>query len=62
MKYKELLENLQTLNEEALSKDAIVWDVDDNEFKDIDFNSLGQCEIEEAADQLNDEDYFYFVI
>ena len=62
MKYKELLENLQTLNEEALLKDAIVWDVDDKEFKDIDFNSLGRCEIEEAADKLNDEDYFYFVI
>jgi len=62
MKYKELLENLQKLNEEALSKDAIVWDVDDEEFKDVEFSGINNCEIEKPADQLNDEDYFYFVI
>ena len=29
MTYKELLESLQKLNEEALSKDAVVYDKDD---------------------------------
>ena len=62
MTYKELLESLQKLNEDALSKNAIVYDIDDQEFKDVDFNALGKCEIEGASDQLNDEDYFYFVI
>ncbi len=62
MTYKELLEDLQKLNEEALSKDAVVWDLDDLEFKDIDFNFRGQCEMEGPADKLNDEDYYYFVI
>ena len=62
MTYKELLESLQKLNEEALSKDAVVYDIDDQEFKDIDFSALGKCEIEKASDELNDEDYYYFVI
>ena len=62
MTYKELLESLQKLNENALSKNAIVYDIDDQEFKDIDFSALGKCEIEKASDELNDEDYYYFVI
>ena len=62
MTYKELLESLQKLNENALSKDAIVYDLDDQEFKDVDFSGRGKCEIEGASDELNDEDYFYFVI
>ena len=62
MTYKELLESLQKLNENALSKNAIVYDIDDQEFKDIDFNALGKCEIEKASDELNDEDSYYFVI
>ena len=62
MTYKELLESLQTLNENALLKDAIVWDLDDGEFKDIDFNAIGRCECEKASDELNDEDATYFVI
>ena len=32
MTYKELLESLQKLNENALSKNDIVWDIDDQEF------------------------------
>ena len=36
MTYKDLLESLQKLNENALSKNALVWDIDDQEFKDID--------------------------
>jgi len=62
MTYKELLESLQKLNENALSKDAIVYDLDDQEFKDIDFSAMGRCEIEKASDELNDEDANYFVI
>jgi len=62
MTYKELLESLQKLNENALSKDAIVYDLDDQEFKDIDFSAMGRCEIEKASDELNDEDATYFVI
>ena len=62
MTYKELLESLQKLNENALSKDAIVYDLDDQEFKDIDFSAGGRCEIEKASDELNDEDATYFVI
>ena len=62
MTYKELLESLQKLNEEALSKDAVVYDIDDQEFNDIDFSAMGRCEIEKASDELNDEDATYFVI
>ena len=59
---EQLLESLQKLNENALSKDAIVYDLDDQEFKDIDFSARGRCEIEKASDELNDEDANYFVI
>ena len=62
MTYKELLESLQKLNENALSKDAIVYDIDDQEFKEVDFSGLGRCLIEKAEDELNDEDSHYFVI
>ena len=62
MTYKELLESLQKLNENALSKNAIVWHIDDQEFKEIDFSALGRCIIEKADDELNDEDSHYFVV
>ena len=62
MTYKDLLESLQKLNENALSKDAIVYDIDDAEFKEIDFSAIGRCIIEKADDELNDEDSHYFVI
>ena len=62
MTYKELLESLQKLNENALSKNAIVWHIDDQEFKEIDFSALGRCIIEKADDELNDEDSTYFVV
>ena len=62
MTYKELLESLQKLNENALSKDAIVYDIDDAEFKEIDFSAIGRCIIEKAYDELNYEDSYYFVI
>ena len=62
MTYKELLESLQKLNENALEKNAIVYDIDDQEFKDVDFSARGRCEVEKASDELNDEDAYYFVI
>ena len=62
MTYKDLLESLQKLNENALSKNAIVYDIDDQEFKEIDFSAIGRCIIEKADDELNDEDSHYFVI
>ena len=62
MTYKELLESLQKLNENALSKNAVVYDIDDQEFKEVDFSGLGRCLIEKAEDELNDEDSYYFVI
>ena len=62
MTYKELLESLQKLNENALSKNAIVYDIDDQEFKEIDFSAIGRCIIEKADDELIDEDSYYFVI
>ena len=62
MTYKELLESLQKLNEDALSKNAIAYDIDDQEFKEIDFSVMGRCIIEKADDELNDEDSTYFVM
>ena len=62
MTYKDLLESLQKLNENALSKDAVVYDLDDQEFKEVDFSALGRCIVEKADDELNDEDSNYFVI
>ena len=62
MTYKDLLESLQKLNENALSKDAIVYDLDDQEFKEVDFSALGRCIVEKTDDELNDEDSNYFVI
>ena len=62
MTYKELLESLQKLNENALSKNAIAYDIDDQEFKEVDFSALGRCIIEKADDELNDEDSTYFVM
>ena len=62
MTYKELLESLQKLNENALSKTAIVYDIDDQEFKEVDFSAICRCIVEKADDELNDEDANYFVI
>ena len=62
MTYKDLLESLQKLNENALSKNAIAYDIDDQEFKEVDFSALGRCIIEKADDELNDENSHYFVI
>ena len=59
--YGELLETLKQLPEEALSKNLIVWDTVDNEFKDIEYNS-GSLELNAQSDQLDDENATYFII
>ena len=59
--YGELLETLKQLPEEALSKNLIVWDTVDNEFKDIEYNS-GSLELNAPSDQLYDENATYFII
>ena len=43
-------------------KNAIVYDIDDQVFKEIDFSAIGRCIVEKADDELNDEDSHYFVI
>ena len=62
MNYKELKDILNTLSDAQLEKDAIVYDTEDQEFKDVDYNHGGNVEIEKASDQLNDENETYFVV
>tara|TARA_B100000427_G_scaffold230857_1_gene194015 strand:+ start:702 stop:893 length:192 start_codon:yes stop_codon:yes gene_type:complete len=63
MKYKELKEILNTLNDNQLDKDVKLWCLDDGEFMDqVDYNYKGNIEVTKASDQLNDEDETYFVV
>ena len=63
MKYKELKENLNSLSDEQLDKDVIIWSTDDGVFYDgVEYNYKGNIEIAKASDKLNDEDATYFVI
>ena len=63
MTYKELLERLKQLNENQLSYNAVVYDIEDSEFKEIDYNGIcGNIEMVQASDKLNDEDATYFII
>ena len=63
MKYKELKEILNGLNDGQLDKDVLVWSTDDENFIDeVDYNYKGNIEIAKASDELNDEDATYFVI
>ena len=62
MTYRDLLERLQKLNDNQLDKTAILWNIEDSEFTEIDYNSEGNIEIAKASDQLNDEDATYFII
>jgi|TARA_R100001510_G_C7507660_1_gene108616 hypothetical protein len=57
MKYRELKDQLEKYNDEQLDKDVIVWNTNDQEFYDADFQ-----EIMKASDELNDQDASYFVI
>ena len=63
MKYKELKENLNTLSDEQLDKEVVIWSTDDGTFFDnVEYNYKGNVEIAKASDELNDEDATYFVI
>ena len=63
MKYKELKENLNELNEDQLDADVLIWSTEDAFFYDnIEYNYKGNIEIAKASDQLNDENATYFVI
>ena len=63
MKYKELKENLNTLSDEQLDKEVVIWSTDDATFYDgVEYNYRGNIEITKASDELNDEDATYFVI
>ena len=63
MKYKELKENLNTLSNEQLDKEVLIWSTDDAAFYDgVEYNYRGNIEIAKASDELNDENATYFVI
>ena len=63
MKYKELKEILNGLNDGQLDKEVLVWSTDDSAFYDgVEYNYRGNIEITKASDELNDEDATYFVI
>ena len=63
MKYKELKEILNGLNDGQLDKEVLIWSTDDGAFyDDIEYNYKGNIEIAKASDELNDEDATYFVI
>jgi len=63
MKYKELKEILNNLNEGQLDQEVLIWSTDDGAFfDDVEYNYKGNIEIAKASDELNDEDATYFVI
>ena len=63
MKYKELKENLNELNEGQLDAEVLIWSTEDGAFYDgVEYNYKGNVEIAKASDALNDEDATYFVI
>ena len=63
MKYKELKEILNGLNDGQLGKEVLIWSTDDGNFYDqVEYNYKGNIEIAKASDELNDENATYFVI
>ena len=63
MKYRELKENLNSLSDDQLDKEVVIWSTDDGAFYDnVEYNYRGNIEIAKASDELNDEDATYFVI
>ena len=63
MKYKELKENLNELNEGQLDAEVLIWSTEDGTFFDnVEYNYKGNVEIAKASDALNDQDATYFVI
>jgi len=63
MKYKELKEILNGLNDGQLDAEVLIWSTEDGTFFDnVEYNYKGNVEIAKASDELNDEDATYFVI
>ena len=63
MKYKELKEILNNLNEGQLDYNVHIWSTEDGAFYDnVEYNYKGNIEIAKASDELNDENATYFVI
>ena len=63
MKYKELKEILNGLNDGQLDKEVLIWSTDDGTFyDDVEYNYKGNIEIAKASDELNNENATYFVI
>ena len=63
MKYKELKEILNGLNDGQLDEEVLIWSTDDGAFYDqVEYNYKGNIEIVTASDELNDENATYFVI
>ena len=63
MKYKELKEILNDLNDGQLNKEVLIWSTDDGAFfDDVEYNYKGNIVIAKASDEFNDEDATYFVI
>ena len=63
MKYKELKEILNGLNEGQLDQEVRIWSTDDAVLLDqVEYNYKGNIEIPNASDELNDENATYFVI
>ena len=63
MKYKELKEILNGLNDGQLDKEVLIWSTEDAVFYDgVEYNHKGNLEIAKASDELNDENATYFVI
>ena len=63
MKYKELKENLNELNEGQLDAEVLIWSTEDGALYDnVEYNYKGNIEIAKASDELNDENATYFVI
>ena len=64
MKYKELKEILNGLNDGQLDGEVLIWSTEDGAFFDnnVEYNYKGNVEIAKASDELNDENATYFVI
>ena len=63
MKYRELKENLNSLSDDQLDKEVVIWSTDDGVLYDgVEYNYRGNIEIAKASDTLNDENSTYFVI
>ena len=63
MKYKELKEILNGLNDGQLDAEVLIWSTEDGIFFDnVEYNYKGNVEIAKASDELNDENATYFVI